>query len=48
MALTKKEFWNMVNSKEITLGFIDTCVYNNVKYKINCDDLNNTVELKEY
>lgn len=47
MKLTKKEFWNMIDSKQIFLKGNDTCLYNGVTYVIDCDDCSNSVELKE-
>lgn len=46
MTLSKKQFWNMVDNRQIVLGTIDTCLFNGIKYSIKCDDINNTVELE--
>lgn len=47
MKLTKKEFWNMIDNKQIDLKSGNTCLYSGVMYSIKCDDVNNSVELKE-
>lgn len=47
MKLTKKEFWEMIDNKQIDLRSGNTCLYNGVTYVIKCDDFNNTVKLKD-
>jgi len=47
MKLTKKKFWDMIDSKQMDLRSGDTCLYNGAIYSIKCDDVNNSVKLDE-
>lgn len=47
MTLTKKQFWDMIDTMQIFLKGNNKCVYNGIEYIIKCDDINNIVELKD-